>query len=73
MDSSGARHPARFLILRSAYGELPRQSSERLAGRVEGIPICGLTLQEPGSEAGRCLSLHDGFLKRPPGPNAAAA
>lgn len=46
------RHqPARFLILGSASGDLMRQSSESLAGRMERIEIGGFTLGElePGS------------------------
>ena len=53
--------PARFLILGSASGELLRQSSESLAGRVESIPIGGLSLRELGSEAERRLWLRGGF------------
>jgi hypothetical protein len=46
------RHqPARFLILGSASGDLMRQRSESLAGRMERIEIGGFTLAElePGS------------------------
>jgi len=39
---------ARFLILGSASPELLRQSSESLAGRLETIPIEGLSLTEVG-------------------------
>lgn len=53
--------PARFLILGSASGELLRQSSESLAGRVERIPIGGLSLRELGSEAEQRLWLRGGF------------
>lgn len=53
--------PARFLILGSASGELLRQSSESLAGRVELIPIGGLSLRETGSEAEQRLWLRGGF------------
>lgn len=38
--------PARFLILGSASGELLRQSSESLAGRVEYLRMGGFTLDE---------------------------
>ena len=38
--------PAHFLILGSASGDLLRQSSESLAGRVEHIAIGGFTLDE---------------------------
>ena len=53
--------PARFLILGSASGELLRQSSESLAGRVERIAIGGLSLQELGTEAEHRLWLRGGF------------
>jgi hypothetical protein len=43
--------PARFLILGSASPELLRQSSESLAGRLETIPIAGLSLTEVGVKA----------------------
>jgi predicted AAA+ superfamily ATPase len=39
---------ARFLILGSASGDLLRQSSETLAGRVERIEVGGFTLAEVG-------------------------
>jgi predicted AAA+ superfamily ATPase len=40
--------PARFLILGSASPELLKQSSESLAGRLESIPLSGLSLSEVG-------------------------
>lgn len=43
--------PARFLILGSASGDLLRQSSETLAGRMERIEIGGFTLAELGADA----------------------
>jgi predicted AAA+ superfamily ATPase len=43
--------PARFLILGSASGDLLRQSSESLAGRVERIEIGGFTLSELGADS----------------------
>ena len=52
---------ARFLILGSASGELLRQSSESLAGRVERIRIGGFTLQETGAEASGRLWLRGTF------------
>lgn len=58
-DRSGPR--ARFLILGSATGELLRQSSESLAGRLERIEIGGFTLREVGSEAIDSLWLRGGF------------
>lgn len=42
---------ANFLILGSASGDLLRQSSETLAGRMERIEIGGFTLPELGAEA----------------------
>ena len=53
--------PARFLILGSASGELLRQSSESLAGRVEQIAIGGFSLRELGCEAEQLLWLRGGF------------
>ncbi|MDA1261019.1 MAG: ATP-binding protein [Planctomycetota bacterium] len=53
--------PARFLILGSASGELMRQSSESLAGRVERIEIGGFTLAELGADATHALWLRGGF------------
>lgn len=53
--------PARFLILGSASGELLRQGSESLAGRVELIPIGGLNLQELGPTSEPRLWLRGGF------------
>lgn len=40
---------ARFLLLGSASGELERQGSESLAGRIERIAIGGFTLDEVGA------------------------
>jgi predicted AAA+ superfamily ATPase len=40
--------PARFLILGSASPALLRQSSESLAGRIERVPMSGLSLEETG-------------------------
>jgi len=53
--------PARFLILGSASGELERQSSESLAGRVERIGIGGFTLSEVGAAHRDALWLRGGF------------
>lgn len=47
--------PARFLILGSAAGDLLRQSSESLAGRVERIEMGGFDLSEAGAEAADVL------------------
>ena len=54
---------AQFLILGSASGELMRQSSESLAGRMERIEVGGFTLEELGSESIRTL-WHRGGLPR---------
>lgn len=43
--------PARFLILGSASGDLLRQSSESLAGRMERITLGGFVLAELGASA----------------------
>ena len=53
--------PARFLILGSASGNLMRQTSESLAGRMERIVIGGFSLSELGSEAEQHLWLRGGF------------
>ncbi len=52
---------SRFLVLGSASGELLRQSSESLAGRMERIEIGGLALPELGPEAAGPLWLRGGF------------
>ncbi|GJL55348.1 MAG: hypothetical protein NPIRA02_24800 [Nitrospirales bacterium] len=53
--------PVRFLILGSASGDLLRQSSESLAGRVEYVTIGGFTLSELGAPAGSTLWRRGGF------------
>jgi predicted AAA+ superfamily ATPase len=55
------KQPARFLILGSASGDLLRQSSESLAGRMERITIGGFTLAELGPEAAGKLWRRGGF------------
>ncbi len=55
--------PARFLVLGSASGELLRQSSESLAGRVEHIAITGFTLAELGARSAESLWRRGGFPK----------
>jgi hypothetical protein len=55
------KRPARFLILGSASGDLMRQSSESLAGRMERIEIGGFTLAELGADAARTLWRRGGF------------
>ncbi len=52
---------ARFLILGSASGELLRQSSESLAGRMERVSMGGFTLAEVGAEADHGLWRRGGF------------
>ncbi|MDZ4178758.1 MAG: ATP-binding protein [Coriobacteriia bacterium] len=52
---------ARFLILGSASGELERQSSESLAGRIERIEIGGFSLREVGADEMDRLWYRGGF------------
>jgi uncharacterized protein len=52
---------ARFLILGSAAGDLLRQSSESLAGRVEYVTLGGFTLAETGVAALEKLWRRGGF------------
>lgn len=54
-------NPARFLILGSASGDLLRQTSESLAGRMERVTISGFSLRELGAEAEQTLWLRGGF------------
>jgi uncharacterized protein len=53
--------PARFLILGSASGNLMRQTSESLAGRMERIVIGGFSLAELGVDAEQQLWLRGGL------------
>ena len=53
--------PARFLILGSASGDMLRQSSESLAGRIERIDIGGFSLGEVGASALHDLWRRGGF------------
>jgi uncharacterized protein len=53
--------PARYLILGSASGNLMRQTSESLAGRMERIVISGFSLAELGSESEQQLWLRGGL------------
>ena len=55
------KSPARFLILGSASGDLLRQTSESLAGRMEKMTIGGFSLREVGSDAEETLLLRGGF------------
>ncbi len=58
-DRKGA--PSRFLILGSASGDLLRQSSESLAGRMEYVTIGGFTLAELSASAEPTLWQRGGF------------
>jgi len=52
---------ARFLVLGSASGDLLRQTSESLAGRMERISLSGFSLAELGAETEHRLWLRGGF------------
>ncbi len=52
---------ARFLILGSASGDLLRQTSESLAGRMERVTLSGFSLAEVGNRAEERLWLRGGF------------
>lgn len=53
--------PARFLILGSASGDLLRQTSESLAGRMERLIVGGFSLREVGVGAEQSLWLRGGL------------
>ena len=53
--------PARFIILGSASGELLRQGSESLAGRIAWFGLGGLDLDEVGADALEALWLRGGY------------
>ena len=53
--------PAHFLILGSAAGDLLRENSESLAGRVEHIAIGGFSLPEVGADRSAALWRRGGF------------
>ncbi len=53
--------PAKFLILGSASGDLLRQSSESLAGRMEYVNIGGFILSELGAQVEPILWRRGGF------------
>ena len=55
------KRTARYLILGSASGDLLRQSSESLAGRMERIVIGGFSLGELGSHSSRRLWFRGGL------------
>lgn len=67
--------PTRFLILGSASGDLLRQTSESLAGRMERVTIGGFVLSEVGAKAEETLWLRGGlplsFLARNEADSAA--
>jgi predicted AAA+ superfamily ATPase len=52
---------ARFLILGSASGDLLRQTSESLAGRLERLTVGGFSLRELGASSVEQLWLRGGF------------
>jgi predicted AAA+ superfamily ATPase len=68
-------NPARFLILGSASGDLLRQTSESLAGRMERVTIGGFSLDEVGTELEHKLWFRGGlplsFLARTEADSAA--
>lgn len=55
--------PARFLVLGSASGDLMRQSSESLAGRIRFHELPGLSMNEVGGENWERLWQRGGFPK----------
>jgi predicted AAA+ superfamily ATPase len=55
------QNPGRFLILGSASGDLLRQSSESLAGRMERVTMGGFSISELGPESENELLLRGGF------------
>lgn len=65
--------PARFLVLGSASGELLRQSSESLAGRMETVAIGGFDLSEVGAGAEAELWRRGGFPLSYLAPNETAS
>ncbi len=54
-------NPAKFLLLGSASGDLLRQTSESLAGRMEMIVLGGFTISELGADAEHELWHRGGF------------
>jgi uncharacterized protein len=59
VDRSSSK--SHFLILGSASGDLLRQTSESLAGRIEQVSISGFTLDEVGANAEQTLWMRGGF------------
>jgi uncharacterized protein len=53
--------PATFLVLGSASGDLLRQTSESLAGRIERLAVQGFSLRDLGAQAADRLWLRGGF------------
>lgn len=53
--------PAKFLLLGSASGDLLRQTSESLAGRMEMIILGGFSMAELGADSAQDLWLRGGF------------
>jgi predicted AAA+ superfamily ATPase len=53
--------PARFLLLGSVSGDLLRQTSESLAGRMEMITLGGFSMEELGVDSEQGLWLRGGF------------
>ncbi len=54
-------NPSRFLVLGSASGDLLRQGSESLAGRIERITLGGFSLAEVGAPSAGTLWRRGGF------------
>ena len=67
------KNPARFLILGSASGDLLRQTSESLAGRMERVTIGGFSLHELGPETEQTLLLRGGFPRSYLAPDDSAS
>lgn len=65
--------PARFFLLGSASGELLRQSSESLAGRVEHVRMAGFTLDELGAGRSETLWRRGGFPESLLAPDEASS
>ena len=65
--------PARFLLLGSASGELLRQSSESLAGRIEHVRMGGFALDETGPETAEALWRRGGLPQALPAPHEEAS
>ncbi|BCS36048.1 hypothetical protein TBR22_A52850 [Luteitalea sp. TBR-22] len=66
-------NPARFLVLGSASGDLLRQTSESLAGRITRVTMGPFTLRETGGESTSTLWLRGGFPRAFLAPDEAAS